>query len=91
VVQVNERGPVLMAGNIEYESVEKLRVIEGGGIGLIQRSSAEKWDWSLSVGSSVQGIVRVARFWRTTGEEFNQCKLEAHTTTARLAVLTDAA
>jgi hypothetical protein len=36
-VRVNEGGPVLSAGNIDYEIAEKTKAIAHGGIGLIQR------------------------------------------------------
>ena len=36
-VRVNEGGPVLSGGNIEYEIAEKTRAIAHGGMGLIQR------------------------------------------------------
>ena len=36
-VRVNEGGPVLRAGNIDYEIAEKTRGIAHGGIGMIQR------------------------------------------------------
>jgi len=36
-VRVNEGGPVLSGGSIEYEIAEKTRAIAHGGIGLIQR------------------------------------------------------
>lgn len=36
-VRVNEGGPVLSAGNIDYEIADRTRAIAHGGIGLIQR------------------------------------------------------
>lgn len=36
-VRVNEGGPVLSAGNIDYEIAQRTRAIAHGGIGLIQR------------------------------------------------------